>query len=95
MSREIGSRLHCIFVDTGLLRKEEFRSTLELYKSKLNLNVHPVNASELFLERLKGITDPEQKRKIIGRTFIDVFEAESKKLKRCKIPLRNLSWQTN
>ncbi|MEN9810495.1 MAG: hypothetical protein RLZZ488_2062 [Pseudomonadota bacterium] len=84
VSREIGNRLHCVFVDTGLLRKEEFRSTLELYKSKLNLNVHTVNASELFLERLKGITDPEQKRKIIGKTFIDVFETESKKLKRCK-----------
>ncbi len=84
VSREIGKRLHCIFVDTGLLRKNEFQNTLELYKAKLNLNVHPVNASELFLERLKGVTDPEQKRKIIGKTFIEVFENESKKFSRCK-----------
>jgi GMP synthase (glutamine-hydrolysing) len=84
ISREIGNRLHCIFVDTGLLRKDEFRGTLELYRAKLNLNVHPVNASELFLERLKGVTDPEQKRKIIGKTFIDIFESESKKLSRCR-----------
>jgi GMP synthase (glutamine-hydrolysing) len=84
VGREIGSRLHCIFVDTGLLRKAEFQSTLELYRTKLNLNVHPVNASELFLGRLKGVTDPEQKRKIIGKTFIDVFESESKKFSRCK-----------
>lgn len=80
----IGDRLHCIFVDTGLLRKDEFKTTLDLYKSKLGLNVHPVNASELFLQRLSGVTDPEQKRKIIGKTFIDVFEAESKKFTRCK-----------
>ncbi|MFZ9520810.1 MAG: glutamine-hydrolyzing GMP synthase [Silvanigrellaceae bacterium] len=84
VSREIGDRLHCIFVDTGLLRKDEFKSTLDLYKSKLKLNVHPVDASELFLGRLQGITDPEQKRKIIGKTFIDVFESESKKYSNCK-----------
>jgi GMP synthase (glutamine-hydrolysing) len=84
VSREIGNRLHCIFVDTGLLRKDEFNETLELYKSKLKLNVHPVNASELFLSRLNGVTDPEQKRKIIGKTFIDVFEAESKKYANCR-----------
>lgn len=84
VSQEIGSRLHCIFVDTGLLRKNEFQSTLNLYQEHLQLNVHPVNASELFLDRLKGITDPEQKRKIIGKTFIDVFEAESKKFTNCR-----------
>jgi GMP synthase (glutamine-hydrolysing) len=84
IGREIGEKLHCIFVDTGLLRKNEFEGTLELYRTKLKLNVHPVNASELFLERLKGVTDPEQKRKIIGKTFIDVFENESKKFSRCK-----------
>lgn len=84
VSNEIGKRLQCIFVDTGLLRKDEFKNTLELYKQKLNLNVHPVNAASLFLDRLKGISDPEQKRKIIGKTFIDVFEAESRKFSRCQ-----------
>ncbi|MEY4066695.1 MAG: hypothetical protein RIR26_2903 [Pseudomonadota bacterium] len=84
VAQEIGSRLHCIFVDTGLLRKNEFQSTLTLYKEHLQLNVHPVNASELFLGRLKGVTDPEQKRKIIGKTFIDVFESESKKFENCR-----------
>lgn len=84
VSERIGSRLHCIFVDTGLLRKDEFASTLKLYRDKLNLNVHPINSSELFLERLKGVTDPEQKRKIIGKTFIDVFDSERQKFSKCK-----------
>jgi GMP synthase (glutamine-hydrolysing) len=84
VAEQIGSRLHCIFVDTGLLRKDEFATTLRIYKEKLNLNVHPINSSELFLERLTGVTDPEQKRKIIGKTFIDVFESESKRFARCR-----------
>jgi len=84
VSEAVGRRLHCIFVDTGLLRKNEFRDTLQLYQSQLHLNVHPVSASELFLERLKGVTDPEQKRKIIGKTFIDVFETESKRFSHCR-----------
>ncbi|MEN9530386.1 MAG: hypothetical protein RI932_2259 [Pseudomonadota bacterium] len=84
VSERIGKRLHCVFVDTGLLRKNEFFGTLNLYKEKLHLNVHAVNSAELFLQRLQGVTDPEAKRKIIGRTFIDVFEAESKKFTRCR-----------
>jgi GMP synthase (glutamine-hydrolysing) len=84
VSERIGKRLHCVFVDTGLLRKNEFNTTLNLYKEKLHLNVHAVNSAEVFLHRLQGITDPEAKRKIIGKTFIDVFEAESKKFTRCK-----------
>lgn len=83
ISHAIGDKLHCVFVDTGLLRQNEFASTLAMYREKLKLNVHAVNASELFLERLRGITDPEQKRKIIGSTFIDVFERESKRLNNC------------
>lgn len=84
VSHAIGNRLHCIFVDTGLLRKNEFNSTLAMYQEKLKLNVHAVNASEIFLERLQGVTDPEQKRKIIGTTFIEVFERESKSFSDCR-----------
>jgi GMP synthase (glutamine-hydrolysing) len=83
VSRAIGERLHCIFVDTGLLRKNEFESTLNMYQDKLKLNVHAVNASDLFLDRLKNVSDPEQKRKIIGATFIDVFERESQRFNAC------------
>lgn len=70
-------RVYCVFVDTGLLRKGEFEEVLDIYKN-FGLNVKGVQAEELFLSRLKGVIDPEQKRKIIGRTFIDVFKKESK-----------------
>lgn len=72
-------RVSCIFVDTGLLRKNEFQDVLNLYK-ELGLNVKGVDASELFLERLKNVEDPEVKRKIIGKTFIDVFKDNIKQL---------------
>jgi len=78
--RAIGDRLTNIFVDTGLLRRKEFHDTLELLRNRLGLNVIGVDASERFLGRLKGITDPEQKRKRIGAEFIRVFEDESIKL---------------
>jgi GMP synthase (glutamine-hydrolysing) len=65
-----------VFVDNGLLRKNEFESVMDLYTKDLNLPVRGVDASELFLGRLKDISDPEEKRKIIGNTFIDVFEDE-------------------
>ena len=70
--RAIGDRLQCIFVDNGLLRLNEAQQVVERYK-KLKLPVHHVDASTTFLDRLAGIVDPEQKRKIIGRTFIDIF----------------------
>lgn len=70
----IGDQLLCVFVDNGLLRKDEFKRVLDLYQRDLHLPVKGVDASDLFLSRLKGISDPEQKRKIIGNTFIDVFE---------------------
>jgi GMP synthase (glutamine-hydrolysing) len=70
----IGDQLQCIFVDNGLLRKNEFQQVLELYREKLNLPVEGIDASKQFLSRLKGVLDPEEKRKIIGNTFIDVFE---------------------
>lgn len=79
LHRAIGSNLHCIFVDNGLLRKDEYQNVLEDYKD-LGLNVKGVDASELFYKELQGVSDPEKKRKIIGKNFIDVFETESKKI---------------
>ncbi len=79
MHRAIGDRLHCIFVDNGLLRKNEFRDVLESYKD-MGLNVAGVNAGERFLGELAGVTDPERKRKIIGAAFVDVFNAEAQKI---------------
>lgn len=76
----IGDRQTCIFVNNGLLRANEFEETLKLYKEKLHLNVVGVDASKGFYEALKNITDPEQKRKIIGAKFIEVFEAEAQKI---------------
>jgi len=77
LHKAIGKNLHCIFVDNGLLRKDEFDSVLESYKG-LGLNVKGVKAGKSFYEALKGEKDPEKKRKIIGGKFIDVFDAESK-----------------
>lgn len=80
VQKAIGDRLHCIHVDTGLMRKNESQTVIKFFKEHLNLNLHFVDASELFLERLKGVIHPEEKRKIIGRTFIEVFENEVKKI---------------
>ena len=77
--RAIGERLVCIFVNNGLLRKGEAESVLSVMRS-LGLNVRYVDASEKFLGRLKGVTDPEEKRRIIGHTFIEIFEEEAKKV---------------
>lgn len=79
VSKACGDQLVCIFVDHGLLRKDEADSVMETYK-QLNLNVIKVDAKERFLSKLKGVSDPEQKRKIIGTEFIRVFEEESAKL---------------
>ncbi|RAJ11026.1 GMP synthase (glutamine-hydrolysing) [Chitinophaga skermanii] len=78
--KAIGDKLYCIFVDNGLLRKNEFESVLESYKH-MGLNVKGVNAKDLFYGELKGVTDPETKRKIIGRLFIEVFQQEANELK--------------
>lgn len=83
LHKAIGENLYCIFVDNGLLRKNEFDSVLESYKH-MGLNIKGINAKELFYSGLKGLTDPEQKRKIIGKIFIDVFDDESKKIKDVK-----------
>ena len=79
LHKAIGSQLTCIFVNNGLLRKNEFSDVLDSYKN-MGLNVVGVDASERFYDDLKGITDPEQKRKIIGRDFVEVFNAEAKKI---------------
>lgn len=73
----IGDNQTCLFVDTGLLREGEFELTSTLFKQKMNLNVIGVDASGIFLNALKGITNPEDKRRIIGRVFIEVFEKEA------------------
>ncbi|MHB8232861.1 MAG: glutamine-hydrolyzing GMP synthase [bacterium] len=80
-NKAIQERLKCIFVDNGLLRETEAKSVMKYYKENLNLNVKLVNASGLFLKELKGVTDPERKRKIIGKLFIKIFEKEAEKLK--------------
>ena len=79
LNRAIGDRLTCIFVDHGMLRKNEFRQVMDDYKV-LGLNVIGVDASEKFFADLAGVSDPEQKRKIIGRDFVEVFNAEAKKI---------------
>jgi GMP synthase (glutamine-hydrolysing) len=83
LHRAIGTALTCIFVDNGLLRKNEFADVLESYK-ELGLNVIGVDARDKFIDDLKGITDPEEKRKSIGKNFIEVFEQEAKKLEGVK-----------
>ncbi|MBQ8466355.1 MAG: glutamine-hydrolyzing GMP synthase [Prevotella sp.] len=79
LNRAIGDRLTCIFVDHGMLRKNEFLQVMDDYKG-LGLNVIGVDASDKFFADLAGVSDPEQKRKIIGRDFIEVFNAEAKKI---------------
>ena len=79
LHKAIGPNLTCIFVNNGLLRKNEFNEVLDSYKN-MGLNVIGVDASDRFYADLKGVTDPEQKRKIIGRDFVEVFNAEAKKI---------------
>ena len=76
----IGDQLHCIFVDHGLLRLDEAKTVVDLFRGHYNIPLVHRDASDLFLGGLAGVTDPEAKRKIIGSLFIDVFEAEAKKL---------------
>jgi len=83
LHRAIGDHLHCIFVNNGLLRKDEFSQVLDQYKH-MGLNVKGVDASARFLDALKGISDPEAKRKTIGKVFIDVFDDESQQVEDAK-----------
>ena len=83
LDKAIGKNLHCVFVNNGLLRKNEYDEVLRQYVG-MGLNVKGVDSSDLFLNALKGIADPEKKRKVIGNMFIEVFEEESKKIKNAK-----------
>ena len=83
INKAIGDDLICIFVNNGLLRKGEFESVLSQYEN-MGLNIIGVDRSKQFLDNLKGVTDPEKKRKVIGNTFIDVFDEEAKKIKNAK-----------
>jgi GMP synthase (glutamine-hydrolysing) len=76
----IGDRLTCIFVDNGVLRKDEAEQVVRVFRDRMALDVRAVDAGKRFLKNLKGVEDPEQKRRVIGVTFIEVFEAEAKKL---------------
>ncbi|MAK16569.1 MAG: glutamine-hydrolyzing GMP synthase [Gammaproteobacteria bacterium] len=80
LHKSLGNKLTCVMVDHGLLRKDEALNVVNNLKEKIGLSVNLVNAQDTFLSKLKGIKDPEVKRKIIGNTFIEVFESESKKL---------------
>ncbi|MFK5281603.1 GMP synthase (glutamine-hydrolyzing), partial [Lacticaseibacillus paracasei] len=80
LHKAIGTQLTSIFVDHGLLRKGEADQVMESLKGKFGLNIIKVNAKDRFLGDLKGVTDPEKKRKIIGRDFIEVFNEEAAKL---------------
>ena len=80
LNRAIGEQLTCIFVDNGLLRLNEGDQVMEVFSTHMNLNVIRVDAEDLFLNKLQGVEDPEEKRKIIGNTFIEVFEEEASKL---------------
>ena len=84
INKAIKKNLICIMVDTGLMRKDEFKYTYKIFKNKYKLNIRLVNASKFFLSKLKNVSDPEIKRKIIGNLFIKTFEKESKKFKNIK-----------
>ena len=84
LHKAIGKKLTCVFVDNGLLRKNESMEVMQTFKDNLDLNVIKSDSSDIFLRHLENVDDPEQKRKIIGRTFIDIFDAEAIKLKDIK-----------
>ena len=81
LNRAIGKKLKCVFINTGLLRKNEEKEVVKTFKKKLKSNLIYVDASKIFLNKLKNVTDPEDKRKIIGRLFIKLFEKNAKKVK--------------
>ena len=80
INKAIGKQLTCIFVDTGLLRKNEAKQVMEVYAKNFDMNIKCVNAEERFLTKLAGVSDPETKRKIIGKEFVEVFNEEAKKI---------------
>ena len=84
LNKAIGKKLYCIFVNTGLLRKHEETQVIKTFKEKLKINLIYVNAEKEFLKKLKNVSDPEKKRKIIGNLFIKIFERYSKKIRNVK-----------
>jgi GMP synthase (glutamine-hydrolysing) len=84
INKAIKKNLICVMVDTGLMRKNEFKYSYKVFKNKYDLNVKLIDASKLFLKKLKNVSNPEKKRKIIGNLFIKIFEEESKKYKNLK-----------
>ena len=84
LNKAIGKKLYCIFVNTGLLRKNEEAQVVQTFKKRLKMNLIYVNAEKEFLKKLKNVSDPERKRKIIGNLFIKIFERYSKKIKNVK-----------
>ena len=84
INRAIKKNLICVMVDTGLMRKNEFKSIFRIFKHKYKLNIRLINASKIFLNKLKNISNPEKKRKIIGNLFVKIFEKEAKKIKNVK-----------
>jgi GMP synthase (glutamine-hydrolysing) len=84
LHRAIGKQLTCVFVDNGVLREGEAPRVIEMFKKNLQINLRFARAGKVFLKKLKGVTDPEKKRKIIGRTFIEIFDKEARKIKNVK-----------
>jgi GMP synthase (glutamine-hydrolysing) len=84
LHQAIGRQLHCVFVDNGVLREGEAQKVQDVFRKHFQLNLRFARAKKLFLDRLKGVEDPEKKRKIIGRTFIEVFEKEARRIKDVK-----------
>ncbi|KUG21788.1 gmp synthase [hydrocarbon metagenome] len=84
LNNAIGKQLTCVFVDNGVLRANEAERVIKMFKNNLKINLRFARAGKIFLKRLKGVTDPERKRKIIGRTFIEVFDREAHKIKGVK-----------
>ena len=80
LQKAIGDRLYCVFVNNGVLRKDEEKKVVERFRKNMNLNLIYVDASKRFLDKLKGVEDPEKKRKIIGKEFVAVFMEEAKKI---------------
>ena len=84
LNKAIGKKLYCIFVNTGLLRKNEEKEVIKTFKKKLKINLIYVNAEKEFIKKLTHVSDPEKKRKIIGNLFIKIFERYAKKIKDVK-----------
>lgn len=84
LHKAIGDKLHCLHIDTGLMRLNESKKLMDLFNQHFNMSIELIDGSETFLGRLKGITDPEEKRKIIGKSFIDLFEVGAKRFNNAK-----------